>query len=342
MMNLLISRIWKSCGALVSLFVNSKKPATALLTPREEFIRLLGESSFGKIICINLFRSARLKTLNDNPIRDFLDKCVAQHGGQMLINPTETPSKMALIVATQWTTRSSLVSTNEFPSPASTIEPIQFATVINCEEVERSAAAIKVATFGPRKLTTQSEFHSVIKEWVKCGDTWTFGKGRNYFWLARPVDSSQMTDSRNAHGFARFHRDTLGLCHYGKVHRLVRVLIPASLAISTMPLLRPTAFDGIDNPAFLAATDKEIFAPASQPGTTLDLHFRSDPASILGQHEWLSKPLTVAAGAVVWDFLGSPGDSALSADPIFHKDVLSMLSRETPIEHANSYLNGLT
>lgn len=331
-------KLWTAIKA----FFGHASPVPVALTPRQKFIRTLMSTDFGKIICINLFRSARIQTLGSDSIRDFLDNCVTQYQANVRSRPSEEPSKLALTVATQWTTRSVMVAANEYTSPASTIEPTQFATVIDCAAVEHCAAAARVLTFSRRKLANQTEFDSVIKEWVVGDDSWTFGEGRNYFWMAKPVDSSKIPGERNAQGAARFHRDKLGLCHYGKKFRLVRVLIPATLAKTSAALLRPTAFDGIDNPAFLAASDAERAGPPTQPGTTLDLHFRIDITATLGQDEWLSKPLTVAAGAVIWDFLGAPADDALNEDPDFHRAVVSILSATTPTKDASNYLYALT
>lgn len=309
---------------------------------RTDFLNTLCLTDFGKIICINLYRSARLGTLTAGTVKDFLDACISKYLAHFASSVGDPPKKVALNVATYWNTRSILVAGNMFPSPPSTQDPIQFASILPVDAVTRNASSAKAATYSAWKVRNQTDFDVLIKEWLRDAAIWKFGLGKDYFWLARPVDFSSIPSSRLAKGLAQYHLETLGLCHFGKKNSLVRVLVPAALTVGVSPLLRPTALDGIDNPAFRAAADSEVTPPAAQPGSTIDLELvRSNAPTVDGQHEWLGKPLNIPATSVAWEFLGVPDEATCKNKTSFHAQVLQQLEKSTPLSSARTYLDAI-
>ena len=242
---------------------------------RTDFLNTLCLTDFGKIICINLYRSLRLGTLTAVAVQNFMDACIAKYLAHFPVATGDPPKvdfpkdeNVALHVAVQWGTRSAIVDGNLFQSPPSTKDPIQYAVILPIDTVTRDASSARVATYSARKVRNQSEFDALIKEWLLDDPIFPFGLGKKYFWLARPVDSASTDFARLSKGLAQFHLETLGLCHFGNTHTLARALMPAKITVGVSPLLRPTALDGIDNPAFRAAADSEKASPPKQPGLT--------------------------------------------------------------------------
>ncbi len=308
----------------------------------KDFLDILCLSDFGKIICINLYRSARIATLSNSVVRDFLDSCVAEYQKRYGRTLSDPPKVVALGVATEWEVRSKLVADNLCPSPPGCPDPAQYAVIVPVDRVLKNAASTAPLTYVPRRISKQTDFDVLLTEWLKLRETWTLGFPKDYFWLARPVDHSRIEPQRLVKGLAQFHIENLGLCHFGKKHTLVRVLVPASMTGGKVQLCRPTALDGVANPAFRAATDTEVNAPSTQPGTTIDLRrVRSRARTIDGQNEWLCESMTVAATELFWEFLGEPVDDACIDDENLHSQVLKNLQKTTPLGDARSYLDSL-
>lgn len=309
---------------------------------RIDFLNTLCLTDFGKIICINLYRSARLGTLAADTVKDFLDVCSAKYLAKIATPAIDPPEDVALLVAMQWDSRSALVGGNLFTSPPTTHDPIQYAVILPIDTVTRDASSAKVATYSARKVRNQPEFDALIKEWLLDAAMWAFGLGKKYFWLARPANFASTPPARLSKGLAQYHLETLGLCHFGDKDSLVRVLVPAALTVGVSPLLRPTALDGIDNPAFRAAADFEVAPPAAQPGSTIDLELvRSNAPTVDGQHEWLREPLTIPATSVVWEFLGVPAETPCKFEASFHAQVLQQYEKSTPLSVARTYLDAI-
>ncbi len=307
------------------------------------FLDTLAFTEFGKIVCINLYRSLSLGTLTNEVVRDFLDACVSTHTAEIAASPSEPTTEIAIRVATTWTVRSSLVAGHRYKSPTCAQEPAQFATIIPVDVFTRNASSAKHVTYSKRKISSESEFNATLQVWLSDGANWEFGKDRMYFWVARPIDFSKVEGSRLANGMCQYQWEAFGLCHLGNHQRLVRALIPAKLAEPRFPLFRPTALDGIDNPAFRACTDSET-APPCGPGTALDLLLvvSSPSGNVDGQNEWLCDPLVVDATSVAWEFLGPPLDTQCSADPNFHKKVREQMEIKTSLAAALTMLKSLT
>lgn len=309
---------------------------------RETFLNKLAKTDFGKIICINLFRSLRVGTLSEDVVRKFLDDCVASNAKAVATFPSESTEEIALRVATDWTVRAALVFNYRFQSPACASEPAQFATILPVDIFTRNATSAKHVTYSSRRISSEPEFNATLKIWLKDRATWEFGKDRMYFWMARPIDNSVIDPSRLNRGLCQYHCEVFGLCHLGSHQRLVRALIPAKLTEPQFPLFRPTALDGIDNPAFRASTDIENTAPPSGPGTALDLLLVNNTLGCVdGQNEWLCKPLQVEATSVIWEFLGPPADAPCSADLNFHERVRKQIEIASPLAHALDRLKNM-
>ena len=56
---------------------------------RAAFLDTLAGTDFGRIVCVNLFRSLRVGTLNDDVVRDFLDACVAANATEVAASPSD-------------------------------------------------------------------------------------------------------------------------------------------------------------------------------------------------------------------------------------------------------------
>ncbi|MBY0579697.1 MAG: hypothetical protein K2P57_11705 [Burkholderiales bacterium] len=333
------------CDAMLLILLGRSQYESIQITlmSRTDFLNILCLTDFGKIICINLYRSVRLGTLAADTVKDFLDACTSKYLAHFASSVGDLPKEVALNVATYWNTRSILVAGNMFTSPPSTQDPIQYATILSVDAVTRNASSAKAATYSAWKVRNQPDFDVLIKEWLRGGAMWTFGLGKDYFWLARPVDFSSIHPARLAKGLAQYHLETLGLCHFGNKNSLVRALVPAALTVHVSPLLRPTALDGIDNPAFRAAADSEVAPPAAHPGSTIDLELvRSNAPTADGQHEWLGKPLAILATSVVWEFLGVPVDATCNEDSSFHAQVLQQFEKNTPLSSARNYLDAIS
>jgi len=306
---------------------------------RTDFLNTLCLTDFGKIICINLYRSARLGTLKPDAVKDFLDACITKYLANITPSAIDPPEEVALLVAMRWDTRAALIGRNLYSSLPSTRDPIQYAVILPIDTVTRDASSSKAATYSDRKVRNQPEFDALIKEWLLDGAMWSFGLGKKYFWLARPADFASTPPARLSKGLAQYHLETLGLCHFGNKDGLVRALVPA-LAVGPSPLLRPTALDGIDNPAFRAAAVFEVAPPAGQPGSTIDLGLvRSNAPTVDGQDEWLREPLTIRATLVVWEFLGVPAETCCKFDASFHAQVLHQYEKSTQLSDARNYLD---
>jgi hypothetical protein len=315
---------------------------------RSEFLDILCLSDFGKIICVNLYRSLLVGTVSDRVVKEFLDNCVAEFEIQLPANPADAPKTIALGVATDWEVREKLVNSNLFPTPPSAKEPIQFSTVLPMHVFTGNASSAKHITYSARLITDESDFNALLKEWLDDKATWEFGLDRSFFWLQRPVNSASMPDNRRVSGNAQYHCEVFGLCHHGEKrpdgspNMLVRALVPAELTPGMSSLYRPTALDGLDNSAFRAATDSEVSAPPAQPGTTLDMWLVRAMAPVVdGQHEWLCSPLKLSATSVVWEMLGTPIGNACNDDELFHAQVLKQMEICTPTSTALSKLKGI-
>ena len=323
--------------------IPEKYPKAFCQMPRTAFLDTLALTDFGKIVCINLFRSLRVGTLTDSVVQEFLDACVTSNATHAAASPSDPASEIALRVVTDWWARAALVTSSRYKSPPGAPEPVQFATILPVDFFTRNASSAKHVTYSGRKISLESEFNATLKTWLADGATWHFGKDRLYFWMARPIDYSSVDPARLNKGLCQYQWEVFGLCHLGNHQRLVRALIPARLAESKFPLLRPNALDGIDNPAFRASTDSEAAAPPSQPGTALDLLLVGSAASnVDGQNEWLCDPLLVDATSVAWEFLGPPVDAQCNADLAFHQKVRTQIELSTPLADALTKLKNLT
>lgn len=306
----------------------------------DDFLDALCDSDLGKIICINLYRSLKVGTLTSTAVKEFLTLCATDFYNLSVTSSTNK-ADLALQVATKWTNRSALISKYKFAYPG-TDRPAQFTTILPVEKITASAPAARHVTYGSRKISKQFELEALLEEWMSSSSpNFDFGKGKAYFWVARMIDTSLTDVARLPDGFAQICRDTLGLCHLGNSNTLVRAIIPAAHLTSYGALLRPTAFDGLDNPAFMSALPSEMNPPPLQPGTTLNLHFRADRSKYSGQNEWLCPPVTLPAAQVVWDFLGAPKEAAIAEDKNFHAQVRELYELTTDAQTARKLIETL-
>src|SRR4051812_18043255 len=123
---------------------------------RTDFLDTLCLSDFGKIICVNLYRSLRVGTITESVIKAFLDACVASHMANVAAHPSDPSEDIAFRVATDWSVRENFVKSNIFPTPLSTNDPIQFATVLPVEVFTKHASSSKHVTYSHRKIANET------------------------------------------------------------------------------------------------------------------------------------------------------------------------------------------
>lgn len=296
---------------------------------RTQFLDALKKSWFGGIVCINLYRSTWIETLSQSAVGEYLDRCSLKYLDDLALYPSDPEPEVALRVAISWDTRGPSAACNSFPSPAPDGDPIQFSIVLPVVALWRSASSARCATYAKRRVADGGEFDAVLREWRADGAEWSFGKDRDYFWVASQPDFASLGIKGPSRGLAQCYVDVFGLCHYGRGDALMRAVVPAELVGTAGPLFRPTGFDGLDNPAYRAKSDSENRPPPAQPGITSDISLiRSGAFPAEGQHEWLCKPMTVVATKIAWEFLGQPSEDKCIEDKTFHKQVVKQFVKQ--------------
>jgi hypothetical protein len=301
------------------------------MTP-PEFLDALSMTSFGSVTCINLYRSISAGTIPSTSVPSFVTDClVAWNAAAPPASSAETHD-LALRCVKDWGARASSSKNHRYAIAASTVKASQLSTVINYKTLVSNARRAVHRTYSARRHCSADDLNAVIAEWTTDTVHWTFGKDRDFFWLSPIIDLSMFPSSRLSSGIAQIYRDFLGLCHWGAHDYLIRVAIPASTPPSALTWFRPSAFDGLDNPAFRAACDGETKMTALPHGRTADIaHVQAHATNIDGAIEWICMPLELRADSVVWDYLGRPKLPQCSTEVDFHDSMLAALAITTPM-----------
>lgn len=280
----------------------------------------------------------------DISVAEFVTECLAVIGG---LPPPATPAEeadMAQRTSKDWSTRESVSRKYRHPVLLTTTSIAQFATVINYKSmiVNSGGRAAAHLAFAPRNHGSAGDVQAVVAIWQKNGETWELGKGRDFFWIAPVIDFSTIAPARLSDGLGQVYRDVLGLCHWGAADTLLRIGIPASVATALLSANRPTAFDGLDNPAFRGARDGEVGVTAALSGLTVDV-FKVDmrDPNIDGAPEWIAAPIAVSTGQLFWEYLGIPKMPECSSKASFHDAMLMALESTTPITRVLPELKSL-
>lgn len=304
-------------------------------TARANFLESLKGTTFGKIICINLFRSARIETLGKHSIVNFLNLCSKAFALQREKEASETDSALALIIAKAPTSREALLEGALFPCPVESVPlPTQYITVLRCEDIKRLM----------KLEQTERYMHSIdseerLKDLISAADNQEIrlgGKEGRCFWLTNAL----LLGGENQE-LVQLYRNKLGLCHFEEKDDLAVMSTSHEKISPTQTLFRPTALHGIHNPAFLAARDNEINAPAKLPGTTRDLSPSVEEEPIYGVYEWLCQSVNFNIKDADWYFLGKPQIPSCDNDKEFHRKILFHLEKTTPAVDALSYLSNI-
>jgi hypothetical protein len=310
----------------------------------QDFLDALARTSFGSVILINLYRSTKAGTIPDSSIAEFAADCLSTLAGSPAPKTPVEEADLALASAKEWDSRESASRKYRNPASLSGSGVAQFATVISYKSLIENSAGRSAAhlAFAPRDHGLAGDVEAIVVQWQKWGETWTLGKGRDFFWIAPVLDVSTLNASRLSDGLAQVYRDVLGLSHWGTANTLLRIGIPSGVAESMLVPRRPTAFDGLDNPAFRGACDGEVGAHPLASGFTVDIYkVDTHVPNIDGAREWISAPVVVATGQLFWEYLGVPKLGECLSQTVFHDAMLRGLERTTPISLALPYLKSV-
>lgn len=306
----------------------------------DQFLDTLSHTAFGSVILINMYRSVQVGTLSDKAIKGFIDDCLSTFNAHTPVPTSKAElSDLALRSAKDWTTRAASSRANRYPVASTDVDASQFGTVIHYKTLVANARSSTHKTYAKRRATSANGLNALVAEWQKDGATWILGNGRDFFWIALPIDWSNVPGARLSQGVAQIYRDILGLCHWGKNDTLVRIIIPSDFAKGLTQIFRPTAFDGLDNPAFRAGRDGETNANADFHGQTVDIHkVTHRDATVDGVGEWICAPAGLPAANLFWEYLGVPDEPKCCNTRAFHKAMSVALGRATPMSAVLPFL----
>jgi len=309
---------------------------------RNEFLDALcaTNSKLALIALNNLCRGLKLRLIPKSSFQQFLDECVAILDTELpTVDDTDKPEALVRCLR-RFTSRASVMrGCARLALEACEVIPV--ITVLRTREFfyEEPQRTHEIYETRKGKIDSPEELRSALANWSSSRPSWHFGKDRDFFWVAPLGDLPPPFDQPQASGYvdplaAQSHRDQLGLSHYGRSDGpLLRAIISPDDGQAALTFYRPTAYDGLDNPAFRAACDDETLETTPAHGRTVVLPaVKSRLQNVDGTREWICPSQEVPWEYIAFDFLGELDDSPCAEDERFHAAMLAVLSRKIPCD----------
>lgn len=297
-----------------------------------EFLSRLAETRFGKLVCLNVYRGSRIGLLKPTDLRAYFEDCTAELNEWSYDASEESDAIVRASRSWQARQRSSRQTRRDIDK--ADVDPTGISTVAHLWSVLGTFTDAAHSVYADRRQHDAEDFREFVGGLLRSEQSWKFGRGRDYSWMASSLDVSTRIADRAGRS-AQLHCDVLGLCHFSSGEVLVRLTV-ANRGVGAIPrYYRPMAFDGLDNAAFRSTRDAESNASLETHGTTVDLgKVRARVHDVDGTREWLCEPTEIRAADIAWEFLGSPSTTAPQGLPSFQDAMFEVLGGQSMLAEA--------